>query len=114
MAETTPTLAQVIFHLHKAPGVWVESVPVREVFHGQTLWNGVVEVFTVDHLVVTSTPYWNLKRYNDSEGQLGHVENYEQFLTEWHRVWTGVYRILVPGGRMVCVVGDEHDPEGQI
>ena len=25
------------------------------------------------HLVVTSPPYWNLKRYNDSEGQLGHV-----------------------------------------
>ena len=25
------------------------------------------------HLVVTSPPYWTLKEYRDSEGQLGHV-----------------------------------------
>ena len=31
------------------------------------------------HLVVTSPPYWILKRYNESVGQLGHVEDYEQF-----------------------------------
>ena len=58
------------------------------------------------HLVVTSPPYWTLKRYNDSEGQLGHVEEYEQFLAELNRVWREVFRILVPGGRLVCVVGD--------
>jgi hypothetical protein len=38
-------LKQVIFHLHKANPTWVESVPVREVFHGQTVWQGDVEVF---------------------------------------------------------------------
>ena len=58
------------------------------------------------HLVVTSPPYWTLKRYNESEGQLGHVENYELFLSELNRVWREAYRILVPGGRLVCVVGD--------
>ncbi len=58
------------------------------------------------HLVVTSPPYWTLKRYNDSEGQLGHVEDYEQFLSELNRVWREALRILVPGGRLVCVVGD--------
>lgn len=58
------------------------------------------------HLVVTSPPYWTLKRYNDSEGQLGHVEDYEQFLSELNRVWREAFRILVPGGRLVCVVGD--------
>lgn len=31
------------------------------------------------HLVVTSPPYWTLKRYNDSEGQLGHVEDFDCF-----------------------------------
>jgi len=25
------------------------------------------------HLVLTSPPYWTLKEYRDSEGQLGHV-----------------------------------------
>jgi len=58
------------------------------------------------HLVVTSPPYWTLKRYNDSEGQMGHIKEYEDFLTELSRVWRGVFRILVPGGRLVCVVGD--------
>lgn len=58
------------------------------------------------HLVVTSPPYWTLKRYNDSEGQLGHVADYEQFVKELEKVWREVFRVLVPGGRLVCVVGD--------
>lgn len=58
------------------------------------------------HLVVTSPPYWNLKRYNENPDQLGHVDDYEAFLAEIEKVWRHVYRILVPGGRLVCVVGD--------
>jgi len=58
------------------------------------------------HLVVTSPPYWTLKRYNELEGQLGHVVDYETFLSELATVWEQVYRVLVPGGRLVCVVGD--------
>lgn len=58
------------------------------------------------HLVVTSPPYWALKRYEDHPSQMGHMENYEFFLGELDKVWRHVYRILVPGGRLVCVVGD--------
>ncbi len=58
------------------------------------------------HLVLTSPPYWNLKKYNDNPNQLGHIEDYECFLKEIKRVWEHVFRILVPGGRLVCVVGD--------
>lgn len=58
------------------------------------------------HLVLTSPPYWTLKEYRASQGQMGHIENYEQFLTELDKVWTHCYRALVPGGRLVCVVGD--------
>ena len=58
------------------------------------------------HLVVTSPPYWTLKRYNDGPAQLGHVKDYEAFLEELSKVWREMHRILVPGGRMVCVVGD--------
>src|SRR5208337_2255599 len=39
------------------------------------------------HLVLTSPPYWTLKEYRDSEGQLGHVEDYDQFLQELDKVW---------------------------
>ena len=58
------------------------------------------------HLVVTSPPYWNLKRYNENPDQLGHVNDYESFLSELEKVWREVFRVLVPGGRLVCVVGD--------
>ena len=58
------------------------------------------------HLVVTSPPYWNLKRYNENPDQLWHVQDYEAFLNELEKVWRQAFRILVPGGRLVCVVGD--------
>jgi site-specific DNA-methyltransferase (adenine-specific) len=47
-----------------------------------------------------------LKRYNESPAQLGHIADYERFLSELTKVWKEVYRVLVPGGRLVCVVGD--------
>jgi DNA modification methylase len=58
------------------------------------------------HLVLTSPPYWNLKRYNEHPEQLGHIQEYETFLSEIEKVWKHVFRVLVPGGRLVCVVGD--------
>jgi modification methylase len=58
------------------------------------------------HLVVTSPPYWTLKEYNEHPGQLGHVEDYERFQDELDKVWKHCFRALVPGGRLVCVVGD--------
>ncbi len=58
------------------------------------------------HLIVTSPPYWILKRYESNESQLGHVVDYEDFLDQLDKVWTHVLRVLVPGGRLVVVVGD--------
>ena len=58
------------------------------------------------HLVVTSPPYWTLKKYNDAPGQLGHLEDYDKFMDELDKVWRHCHRVLVPGGRLVCVVGD--------
>jgi len=58
------------------------------------------------HLVVTSPPYWTLKEYRHCDGQLGHVADYEAFLAELDRVWMHCFNALVPGGRLICVVGD--------
>src|SRR6266851_1418197 len=58
------------------------------------------------HLVLTSPPYWTLKEYRDSEGQMGHIEDYDQFLQELDKVWKQCFHVLVPGGRLICVVGD--------
>lgn len=58
------------------------------------------------HLVLTSPPYWNLKKYADSDNQLGDIEDYELFILELNKVWENSYRVLIPGGRLICVVGD--------
>lgn len=58
------------------------------------------------HLVVTSPPYFNLKKYNDHPDQLGDIDEYEHFHDELDRVWRHCFRALVPGGRLVCNVGD--------
>src|SRR4051812_23988263 len=39
------------------------------------------------HLVVTSPPYWTLKEYQHSAGQMGDIEDYETFLIELDKVW---------------------------
>lgn len=58
------------------------------------------------HLIVTSPPYWTLKQYPRTKGQLGWIADYSEFLTELDKVWAQCLRVLVPGGRLVCVVGD--------
>lgn len=58
------------------------------------------------HLVVTSPPYWTLKRYNEHDEQMGHIADYDEFIAGLDRVWENCYRALVPGGRLVINVGD--------
>ena len=58
------------------------------------------------HLVLTSPPYWSLKEYRRGDGQLGRIEDYEQFLDQLDDVWRMCHETLVPGGRLICVVGD--------
>ena len=57
-------------------------------------------------LVLTSPPYWTLKEYRDTTGQMGHISPYDEFIEQLDRVWQKCYRSLVPGGRLICVVGD--------
>lgn len=58
------------------------------------------------HLDLTSPPYWTLREYPPHEGQLGLVEDCDPFHDELDKVWRLCFRVLVPGGRLVCVVGD--------
>ena len=58
------------------------------------------------HLVLTSPPYWTLKEYRRSAGQLGWIADYDEFLNQLDAVWRVCHRALVPGGRLICVVGD--------
>ena len=43
-ADYIAELADAIRHLYHTEPVYVETVPVKEVFQGQTVWEGEVEV----------------------------------------------------------------------
>lgn len=84
----------------------IRSIPTHHaLYHADSREMDFLEPQSV-HLVVTSPPYWTLKEYEHSDGQLGHYEDYDHFLNELDRVWKHCYDALVPGGRVVCVVGD--------
>jgi DNA modification methylase len=65
------------------------------------------------HLIVTSPPYWTLKKYEENKNQLGEIEDYNAFLDELDKVWRECARVLAPGGRICCVVGDVCIPRRQ-
>lgn len=60
-------------------------------------------------LVVTSPPYFNLIEYagnRGTTGQLGDLDQYDEFLDQLDEVWRRCFELLVPGGRLCVVVGD--------
>lgn len=84
---------------------YVKKIPTKQIIvHGDSR-NINLEENSV-HLVITSPPYWILKKYDPIEGQLGVIEDYDLFLRELDKVWGCCYKALVPGGRMAVVVGD--------
>jgi modification methylase len=84
----------------------VEQIPTRHVLiHGDARRMSKDKIGSA-HLVITSPPYWTLKKYRDTTGQLGHIADYDTFIEELDRVWERCFDLLVVGGRLVCVVGD--------
>lgn len=77
----------------------------HRVYRGDARDLGVLRNASVQ-LVVTSPPYWTLKEYPQAEGQLGRTADYREFLNQLAKVIQECYRVLIPGGRLVCVVGD--------
>jgi hypothetical protein len=53
-------LKKAIFELHGCKSKWLESVPVKETFKGQTVWEGVVQVFElIDHPMAKKCYAWS-------------------------------------------------------
>lgn len=50
-------LRDVIHKLHGGTATHAESVPVREVFQGKTVWDGIVEVFHMEGHPKTNKVY---------------------------------------------------------
>lgn len=110
-ADNTPEGLKIL----RAANERFRQVPWPHPFHvtEHRIWQGDARnLSTVPdcsvHLVVTSPPYWTLKEYATGGGdkQLGAIEDYKTFLDQLDRVWAECARVLVPGGRICCVVGD--------
>ena len=95
----TPELTQLI-------EAAVQQVPTTHRLNLGDARNMTPLVAGAVHLVLTSPPYWTLKEYRDVDGQLGHVVDYDEFLEGLDQVWQQCFDALVPGGRLICVVGD--------
>jgi len=53
-------LKEAIRNLHGCEATWVESVPVKEEFEGQTVWEGTVQVFDLQaHPQATRCYAWS-------------------------------------------------------
>jgi hypothetical protein len=64
-------LKAIILKLHGAEATHRESVPVKEVWQGQTVWDGVVEVFDLEGHPDANTAYaWS---HETDEGTKRHV-----------------------------------------
>lgn len=98
IAKNTKLISQIEHCVQRIPTT--HSLYRRDAREFRELSEGSV------HLVVTSPPYWTLKEYNAGDGQMGYIADYEEFLHELDRVWKHCFNALVPGGRLVCVVGD--------
>ena len=60
-------LRDVIHKLHGGEATHVESVPVTETWNGETIWDGIVEVFDLhDHPKTNRVYAWSHK--TDSDG----------------------------------------------
>lgn len=66
-------LRDVIHKLHGATATHIESVPVTEMFQGQTVWDGIVEVFHLKGHPATDRVYAWSHETDDPEQPIRHV-----------------------------------------
>ena len=66
-------LQDVIRKLHGVESTHRESVPVKETWQGQTIWDGIVEVFTLHGHPETATAYAWSHDTDDPDSPKRHV-----------------------------------------
>jgi hypothetical protein len=66
-------LKEVIRRLHGVESKHITSVPVKEVFQGKTVWDGIVEVFTLYGHPKANTAYAWAHETDDPANPVRHV-----------------------------------------
>lgn len=63
-------LQTAVQHLHNCAAVWRETVQVHEVFRGETVWNGEVEVYDLTGHPKAQRAYaWSHREGKNDEGE---------------------------------------------
>jgi hypothetical protein len=63
-------LQTAVSQLHECGAIWRESVPVHEVFRGQTVWDGLVEVFDLNGHPKAKRAYaWSHREGENNAGE---------------------------------------------
>lgn len=58
--EIIKELQNAILNLHGCKATWIKSIPVKETFKGETVWEGVVQVFDlIDHPTAKKCYAWS-------------------------------------------------------
>ncbi len=69
-ADYLARLQTAVQHLHNCAAVWRETVPVHEVFKGQTVWKGEVEVYDlIGHPKAKHAYAWSHREGPDDSGE---------------------------------------------
>ncbi len=76
-------------HLHGCNSTWVESVPVHEVFRGQTVWRGVVEVFDLSGHPKAKREYGWSHKGGPKDQDERFVTVLERFNKSYSHFWEG-------------------------
>lgn len=103
--DMIPKLARDRAMIRQVEAIVQSRATSHDLIHGDARTASALDENSI-HLVVTSPPYWTLKRYNEHEEQLGHITDYDEFIARLDEVWRNCYRALAPGGRLIVNVGD--------
>lgn len=103
--ESIPALARDRSAIRRIESLVREVKTHHELILGDARAASALDQASVQ-LVVTSPPYWTLKRYNEHDDQMGHLTDYDEFIEGLDQVWRNCFRALVPGGRLIINVGD--------
>ena len=85
--DIIPSLARDRNAMRRIEALVQGQQTTHELIHGDARSASALEKDSI-HLVVTSPPYWTLKRYNEHDEQMGHIVEYDAFMAGLDEVWT--------------------------
>ena len=99
------SVKKVIFNLKKEEYIWADNINVK----CDDISN-IVEIAkewdTKFDYILTSPPFWNIRKYSSTEGQLSDINDYVIFLEKYMDICSDLYEIMNRNSYVSFVVAD--------